>query len=275
MLFGSAATKPSVPSLRVLPDDDNTLSPMPLETEVVTPALRMPPARAAAEVLLCSEFPTQFAIGALLGRVGVQPLDSDGRLSERFVYLVSSIDTVVLLALILLLMRLSGDRPRDVFLGRARPSRELAVGLVLVPIVLGVVLLLQASIYLVAPFLRNVPENPFQAMLGSPLRVAAFVALVLVAGGIREELQRAFLLHRFDQALGGARLGVVLTSLAFGLGHALQGWDAMLVTAVLGAIWGAVYVWRRNVLPTMMSHALFNAAQVIMAWLAGIGGTPA
>jgi membrane protease YdiL (CAAX protease family) len=111
-------------------------------------------------------------------------------------------------------------------------------------------------------------------MLGSPFRVAAFVLLVLVAGGIREELQRGFLLHRFDQALGGARIGVVVTSMAFGLGHAVQGWDAMLVTAVLGAIWGATYVWRRNVIATMVSHALFNTGQVLMAFAAGAGPTP-
>jgi membrane protease YdiL (CAAX protease family) len=233
----------------------------------------MPARRALAEVLLCSEFPTQFAIGGLLGRAGITPLDSSGRLSETFVYLVSSIDTVVLVALIFLLMRLNGDRPRDVFLGHARPRRELTVGLILVPIVLGIVLLLQAIIYLLAPFLRNVPENPFQSMLGSPLRIAAFVALVLVAGGIREELQRAFLLYRFDQALGGARVGVLVTSAAFGVGHAIQGWDAMLVTAVLGAIWGTVYVWRRNVIPTMVSHALFNAAQVSLAFASGAGTT--
>jgi membrane protease YdiL (CAAX protease family) len=257
----------------VLPDD--SLSPPPLlDTGPAQRRQPMPAARAAAEVLLCSEFPTQFAIGALLGQAGIAPLDRDGRLSQQFVYLVSSIDTVVLLALIFLLMRLSGDRPREVFLGTASPTRELAVGLVLVPAVFGVVLLLQFAIYFLAPFLRNVPENPFQSMLGSPFQVAAFVVLVLVAGGIREELQRAFLLHRFDQALGGARLGVVVTSVAFGLGHAVQGWDAMLVTAALGAIWGATYVWRRSVISTMVSHALFNGAQVMMAFAAGAGTTP-
>jgi membrane protease YdiL (CAAX protease family) len=258
----------------VLPDDVTQPS---LEVDASRTAgpqgPRLPAVRAAAEVLLCSEFPTQFVIGALLGQAGITPLDSDNRLSETFVYLVSIIDTVLLLALIFLFLRLSGDKPREVFLGRARPSRELVIGVLLLPVVLGAVLLLQAAIHFLAPFLRNVPENPFQAMLGSPLRVAAFVALVLVAGGIREELQRAFLLHRFDQALGGARLGVVITSLAFGLGHVIQGWDAMLVTAVLGAIWGTVYVWRRSVVSTMVSHALFNTAQVLMAFAAGAGGT--
>ena len=89
--------------------------------------------------------------------------------------------------------------------------------------------------------------------------------LVLVAGGVREELQRAFLLHRFDQHLGGARVGVVVTSLAFGLGHTLQGWDAAVVTGLLGAFWGVIYVWRRNVIPTIVSHALFNVGEVLLA----------
>lgn len=228
----------------------------------------MSPLRAAVEIVLCSEFPTQFAIGALLGRVGVTPLDEAGRLSQRFVYFVSAIDTVVLLSLILLFMRLSGDRARDVFLARGRPMREIGVGLLLVPAAFGIVLLLQFGVFSLAPFLRNVPQNPFQAMLGSPLQVAAFIVLVLVAGGVREELQRAFLLHRFDQALGGAATGVVITSAAFGLGHLVQGWDAVLVTASLGACWGMIYVRRRNVIPTVISHALFNTGEVLMAFAA-------
>jgi membrane protease YdiL (CAAX protease family) len=101
--------------------------------------------------------------------------------------------------------------------------------------------------------------------MGSPLQIAAFVALVLIAGGVREELQRAFLLRRFEQGLGGPVIGVVVTSVAFGLGHSLQGWDAAVVTGLLGALWGSVYLWRRNVLPNMVSHALFNVGEILIA----------
>jgi membrane protease YdiL (CAAX protease family) len=228
----------------------------------------MPPGRAALEVLLCSDYPTQLAIAGVLGLVGVGPLDAEGRLSPAFVYLVSSIDTVVLVTLIFLLLRRSGDRPRDVFLGRGRPLHEIRVGLALVPAALAAVMLLQIGIYVVAPFLRNVTENPFQSLMGSPLQVAAFVALVLIAGGVREELQRAFLLRRFEQSLGGPVVGVIVTSVAFGLGHTLQGWDAAVVTGLLGAFWGCVYLWRRNVLPTIVSHALFNVTEVLIAFTA-------
>jgi membrane protease YdiL (CAAX protease family) len=250
--------------------DDEQPAAVALDSAPATPEIphRMTSLRAAFEVLLCSEFPTQFAVGALLAQFGVFPLDAGGRLSERFVYLVSAIDTVVLLALIFLLMRLSGDRPRDVFWRRGRPLREVNVGLTLVPFVFVVVFILQALVYFVAPSLRNVPENPFQSMLGSPLQAATFVLLVLIAGGVREELQRAFLLHRFDQSLGGARIGVLITSIGFGLGHVVQGSDAMLITGALGALWGIVYVWRRNVISTMVSHSLFNAGEVLVAYYA-------
>jgi CAAX protease family protein len=226
----------------------------------------MTPVRAAIEVLICSDFPTQLAIAGALGQLGIGPYEAE-KLSPRFVYLVSAIDTAVLLSFVFLLLRLSNERPRDIFFGSRRADRELGVGFMLVPVAFAIVMLVQIGIYVVAPFLRNVPVNPFQSLLGSPLRVAAFVLLVLVAGGIREELQRAFLLHRFEQALGGARIGLVITSVAFGLGHVLQGWDAAVVTALLGAFWAAVYLWRRSVIAGIVSHALFNVGEVLLGYL--------
>jgi membrane protease YdiL (CAAX protease family) len=89
---------------------------------------------------------------------------------------------------------------------------------------------------------------------------------VLVAGGIREEIQRAFLLHRFEQHLGGPAVGLIVTSAAFGLGHTLQGLDAAIVTGMLGAFWGTVYLVRRSVVSTVTNHALFNVAQIALGY---------
>jgi uncharacterized protein len=255
----------------VLPDSDDP--PVPLgepsgQPIAPTPRPGLPPGRAALEVLLCSDYPTQLAIAAVLGQFGVGPLDADGHLSARFVYLVSALDTFVLVALIFWLLHRSDDRPGAIFFQRGRPLEEIVVGLALVPAAFAVVMVLQMGIYIVAPFLRNVAENPFQSLMGSPLQIAAFITLVLIAGGVREELQRAFLLRRFEQSLGGPLVGVVVTSVAFGLGHTLQGWDAAVVTGLLGALWGFVYLWRRNVLPTIVSHALFNVGEILIAFAA-------
>lgn len=221
--------------------------------------------RAGLEVLICSGYPTQLGIAAALAAVGILPGHA-GALSPLFIFAVSAIDTVVLLGLIVLFLRLSGDRPRAVFLGVRRIPDELVYGVLTVPLVFLLVLAVQVSVRLAAPFLHNVEVSPFLPLLASPTLLAGFIVLVLVAGGLREELQRAFLLHRFEQRLGGGRIGVIVTSIMFGLGHVMQGWDAAIVTGLLGAFWGVVYLSRRSVAATVTSHALFNVAQIALGY---------
>ena len=80
---------------------------------------------------------------------------------------------------------------------------------------------------------------------------------------MREEIQRAFILHRFEQRLGGALVGVLTFGILFGLGHYVQGWSVVIITALLGMLWSVVYVARRSVVAPMVSHASFNLIEVI------------
>ena len=107
-----------------------------------------------------------------------------------------------------------------------------------------------------------------EALIQSPLDAFVFTVVAVVAGGLREELQRAFVLRRFEQHLGGGWLGLIVFSVAFGLGHYIQGWDAAIVTASLGAVWGAIYLMRRSVVSAMVSHAGFNVAEILIALFA-------
>ena len=67
----------------------------------------------------------------------------------------------------------------------------------------------------------------------------------------------------------GPGLALVLTSVAFGAGHTLQGYDVAVATGVLGAFWGLLYLGRRSVVAAAVSHGLFNLAQVAIAWAIG------
>lgn len=214
---------------------------------------------------MCSGYPTQLLIMVFLSAIGMRP-HADGSLSPGFVFAVSAIDTILLLGLVFLFLRASNESARQIFLGARPVVPELAVGVVSLPAVLLLVVALQVIIRLVAPQLHNVLVNPFLAFLASPWLLAGLIALVLIAGAVREELQRAFLLHRFEQKLGGAWAGLAIASAAFGLGHTVQGWDAAIVTALLGASWGAIYLARRSVVSTMASHALFNVLQVLAGY---------
>jgi membrane protease YdiL (CAAX protease family) len=133
--------------------------------------------------------------------------------------------------------------------------------------VAAIVMALSVLIRLIAPRLHNLATNPLEALLGTPAGFVMFLLVVIVAGGIREEVQRAFLLHRFRQDLGGVYHGLLITSLAFGLGHTLQGWDATLITAVLGATWGLMYISRGSAVAGIVSHSLFNSGELLRAFL--------
>ena len=115
-----------------------------------------------------------------------------------------------------------------------------------------------------APTLHNVDQNPLQGLLSSPRDAWLFALVVLVAGGVREEIQRAFLLHRFEAWLGGRTVGLVVTSIAFGAGHyQLQGMDAGIATGLLGAFWGVVYLRRRSCAAPIVCHAGFDLLQIL------------
>jgi membrane protease YdiL (CAAX protease family) len=120
-----------------------------------------------------------------------------------------------------------------------------------------------ALVFTHAPQLHNVARNPLEEMLRNRTDAAVFAVVVMIAGGVREEVQRGFIVHRFGQYLGGGALGVLVYSLLFGLGHYGQGYDAALATASLGALWGLVYLRRRSIIAPVVSHAGFNLAQIL------------
>jgi membrane protease YdiL (CAAX protease family) len=219
---------------------------------------------AIAEILLCSSVPTQILIGWLifLG-LGWMPLDEEGQLSLPFVLTLSVADTVLLIGLMVALTRAHGERVADLWLGRRPLTREAVYGALLIPVVFLMVVVLLNVLRAVAPWLHNVTANPLEGMAGTPGEAAMFAVVAIFAGGVREELQRAFLLRRFEQHLGGASAGVIVLSIAFGLGHIVQGWDAVITTGLLGVFWAVLYLHRRSTVAPLVSHAGFNALEVL------------
>jgi membrane protease YdiL (CAAX protease family) len=213
------------------------------------------------EVVACSGFPTQLALGAGLAAAGLVPIDA-GTLSVRFVVMLSLLDTLALVALVLFFLRAHGEKPRDVFLGAASTDREIRTGLWLTPLALAIAAIVLVSVRQLLPWLRTVEHNPLQDLIRTPADVMSFAVVVVLAGGVREEIQRAFLLRRFEQSLGGKTVGVIVASAAFGAGHFVQGADAAVATSVLGALWCVVYLRRRSIVAPVVSHSGFNLVQL-------------
>ncbi len=216
---------------------------------------------ALLEVLLCSDYPTQIALEGTFAAFGIVP--HGGELSLGYVAALSLSDTLLLTALIVLLLRSHGERPRDVFLGDRPIGPEVRAGVPLLFVAFGIAVAVLLTTQLVAPWLHTVARNPLQDLARTPGQAVLFAVVLIVAGGMREEIQRAFLLRRFEMWLGGPRIGLIVTSVGFGAGHFIQGADAVVATAVLGAFWGVVYLRRRSIVAPAVSHAGFNMVQVL------------
>lgn len=239
---------------------------LPSPTDALVPARPVLPFErlgAVFEIVLCSGFPTQLLLILVLRGFGMPLQSSAGGLNPMFVFTVSMLDAALVIGLVTMLLRAHGESIRDVLLGRVRLLREALVGVALIPVIFFIVLVILAVVLTYAPQLHNVPRNPLEAMLRNQTDAAIFAFVAMIAGGVREEVQRGFIIHRFGQYLGGAVYGVLAYSVVFGLGHYEQGYDAAIATAVLGAIWGGVYVLRGSIVAPVISHAGFNLAQIV------------
>lgn len=218
---------------------------------------------AILEILACSGYPTQLAIAGALSAAGIGPYGAHGQLAATYVFALTLLDAVAVVGLVAWFLRSHGERVARVLFGDRPKGREAGLGLLLVPAAFLVAAAVMLVIARFLPWLHNVTANPFEGLVRSPADAALFSVVAIVGGGVREEVQRAFILHRFDQVLGGWKVGLVLSSLAFGFGHLIQGRDVAVTTALLGACWGLVYVRRRSIVSTVVSHSGFNAAEIL------------
>ena len=227
-----------------------------------------PPAQrrlaAIGEMAVCSGFPTQIVLAILFRTAGLPEVTSDGQISLPFVAVVSLADTALLVGLMLWFLQASGQTGAQLWLGTRPLLPEIVRGVLLTPLILASVGLLLLAIQQWAPQLHTVPVNPLEALARKgPMQAATLGVVAVVAGAIREELQRAFLVDRFERHVGPVWMGVVILSALFGLGHLLQGWDAAIATGVLGAYWAVIYVKRRSIVTPLVSHALFNSLEIV------------
>jgi membrane protease YdiL (CAAX protease family) len=217
---------------------------------------------AAFEVMLCSGLPSQLVISQLLALAGWPAFTAAGIPQAAPIFVLAIADTVVLIVLIAALQHARGETLQGLLIADRGIAREAWLGIALVPalfLAVGVLLLVLRRI---VPSLHNVPANPFEQLMRTPLDTGLFTVVAVVGGGLREEIQRAFLLRRFSTHLGGPAVGLAVVSFAFGAGHMLQGVDAAIATGLLGLAWGIMYLRRGSAVAPIISHAGYNGIQV-------------
>ncbi|MGB2624864.1 MAG: type II CAAX endopeptidase family protein [Candidatus Acidiferrum sp.] len=87
------------------------------------------------------------------------------------------------------------------------------------------------------------------------LESVVWVALAVTAGICEETMFRGYLQRQFVAWTRSAPVGVILSAVLFGAGHAYQGVRATVVIGVYGLMFGILAEMRKNLRPGMMAHA--------------------
>jgi membrane protease YdiL (CAAX protease family) len=188
-------------------------------------------------------------------------LMTDASLTISFIL----IEAFLTMGFLMLVLRAHRQRIRD--LGLASPGwrGDVILGVAVVPLLFLLNLTIAILFKLILPqyFLER---NPLTELIRTPRDLMLFLFAALMAGGFKEEFQRAFILRRFERYLGGAWLGLLLWSVVFGLGHYVQGAQGVTAAAVFGLLFGCLYLIRGNLIAPIVAHALYDTAALLGYW---------
>lgn len=87
------------------------------------------------------------------------------------------------------------------------------------------------------------------------LEVALWICLSVTAGFCEEIAFRGYFLRQFGSLAGAVWLGVVGSSVLFGISHGYEGAAGMIAIAAYGAMFCALAIVRRSLRPGMIAHA--------------------
>jgi membrane protease YdiL (CAAX protease family) len=166
-------------------------------------------------------------------------------------------EATVTLLLIRLLMALRGEVPSKIGWSCPDLLKEVGIGLLAIPVLFAATFLVKVSFQVFFPYWATV-HNPLLELIKTDRDLALLILASIYAGGLKEEVQRAFVLTRFRDSLGGIYVGLILWSLFFGYGHTLQGIDNAVGAGILGLLFGLLFIWRKTLTAPIVAHAMYD-----------------
>ena len=172
------------------------------------------------------------------------------------------------LVLIFLLLRLVGERFRDVGLVFGNWPRQVLNGLGFgIAIWVFVHVVLNTALKIINPIeLRNVISiskyiQDFDSLI-------IWFMISIFGGGLVEELQRAFVLTRFKKWRGNSTLyfSLGISSILFGLNHLYQGTNMAISAGISGLLFGLVFLRRGSLLEAICCHSLYDIIGVTISY---------
>jgi uncharacterized protein len=175
------------------------------------------------------------------------------------------VEAIIALLLLVLVMSAHREGPQKIGLRWVHWKSNSLVGLGLVPVLFLCNVIIGHIFQTYFPQ-HSTDKNPLLEIIHTRRELALFVVSAILAGGIKEELQRAFILTRFGEWLGGAWLGLLLWSVAFGAAHYVQGWQGMITAGFFGLLFGIVYLMRRSLIGPIVAHGVYDTLALLGYW---------
>jgi len=174
---------------------------------------------------------------------------------------------IVVLTALFLLLRLEGEGFKELGVSGYKWPKHLGIGL-LFGVAMFVALNVALGSVMGSLFPRPAASGPtIMSFFKEPGNLLAWLPIGIFGGGVVEELQRIFIFTRFEKWLGrpGLILGIVLSSVMFGLGHRYQGIGIAISAAVSGVLFALVYLRRRSALEPITAHAFSDVLAILGA----------
>jgi len=221
--------------------------------------------QAALEIIMVSGIVSSFlaslVFAAIFGRNRLKLMEMD--ITSLVTYLL--FESTIAFLILWILMKSHRETLPALGLRRQHWKTHVLLGIIAAPCLLVISGIVGGVFQFFLPKYA-LEKNPLMEMIHSPRQLILFIIASIVAGGIKEELQRAFILFRFSHHLGGVRVGLVTWSLVFGAGHYAQGVQGMCTAAILGFIFGILYLIRGNLVLPITAHAVYNTLALLLYW---------
>ncbi|HWC19342.1 MAG TPA: CPBP family intramembrane glutamic endopeptidase [Terriglobales bacterium] len=100
------------------------------------------------------------------------------------------------------------------------------------------------------------------------LQLALWISMSVVAGFVEEIVFRGYFQRQFSTLLRNVWAGMLASAAIFGLSHAYEGRQRMLLIFVYGAMFGTLAILRNSLRPGMMAHAWHDSFEGIILVIA-------
>jgi membrane protease YdiL (CAAX protease family) len=220
--------------------------------------------QAIVEIFLLSGLVSTFLVSLALPFFHIrsmEPLLQDVRLLSLYLLAESAISLLLLAGL----LKLHRESITSIGFRWEQWKRNLLIGLALVPFlfVINGLIAIFFKLYLPRYYLE---ENPLIKNVHTPQQLVLFIFSAIVAGGFKEEMQRAFILNKFKKYLGGAGAGLLIWSLAFGAGHYVQGAQGVVIASLYGFVFGIMYLLSGSLVAPIAAHGAYDTLAILAYW---------